>query len=185
MSDTPDPVDGLRALMGRPSRRFFTAEPVPREDVERMVDLARRTGSARNRQPWRFVAVTAADVRRQLAGCGAYAGHLAGAPLVIVLLTCDNGFRDTPFDLGRVAQSLTLAASVLGYDTCLATFYPDDNVHAADRLLGIDGPWHAEHAMSVGRAARPVDGAAGNAASGGSAVPTGRHPVSELLTWHE
>ncbi|GAA1204920.1 nitroreductase family protein [Prauserella alba] len=184
MSDAPDSVDSLRALVGRPSRRLFSADPVPREDVERMVDVARRTGSARNRQPWRFVAVADAGVRRQLAGCGAYAGHLAGAPLVLVLLTRDNGFRDTPFDLGRVTQSLTVAAAALGYDTCLATFYPDDNVRAADRLLGVDGPWHAEHAMSVGRAGSDADSVSGNSVSGNSAVPTGRHPVSELLTWH-
>ncbi|GAA1228111.1 nitroreductase [Prauserella halophila] len=179
MSGAEDPVDGLRDLVGRPSRRRFTADPVPREDVEQMVDVARRTGSARNRQPWRFVAVTDATVRRQLAGCGAYAGHLAGAPLVLVLLTRDDGFRDTPFDLGRVAQSLILAASALGYDSCLATFYPEDNVRAADLLLGVEGPWHAEHAVSVGRPPRD------DAVSGTPAVPTGRRRVSELLTWRE
>lgn len=184
MSGAGDPADGLRELVGRPSRRRFTAEPVPREDVERMIDLARRTGSARNRQPWRFVAVTDAAVRSGLAGCGAYAGHLAGAPLVLVLLTRADGFRDTPFDLGRIAQSLILAASALGYESCLATFHPDDNVRAAELLLGVDGPWHAEHALSVGRA--PVgDAAPAGVATGTSAVPRGRRSVSELLTWHD
>lgn len=178
MSGVREPVDGLDDLVAVPSRRRFAADPVPR-DVERMVDVARRTGSARNRQPWRFVAVTDAAVRRGLAGCGAYAGHLAGAPLVLVLLTRDDGFRDTPFDLGRIAQSLTLAASALGYDSCLATFYPDDKVRAAGRLLDVDAPWRAEHALSVGRPRRD------EAAPGTSALPAGGYRVSQLLTRHE
>ncbi|KMS92694.1 nitroreductase family protein [Prauserella rugosa] len=177
MTSGSDSLDALRDLVGRPSRRRFSDEPVPRTDVERMIDVARRTGSARNRQPWRFVAVTDAELRARLAACGAYARHLAGAPLVLVVVGRENGFRDTAFDLGRVAQSLILAAAACGYDTCLATFYPDDNVDTVADLLGIGSGWRAEHALSVGRA-REVDAPVGT-----SAVPTGRHAVADLLTW--
>ncbi|MFC4000531.1 nitroreductase family protein [Prauserella oleivorans] len=174
-----DIAERLRALIARRSRRHFTDEPVSEADVERIVEIARFTGSARNRQPWRFVAVTDPRTRAALASLGAYAQHLAAAPLVLVLLAHDNTYRDTEFDVGRVSQSLTLAASALGFGTCLATFYPDENVRRAAELLRVTGPWLPRHALSVGRPAPPPADQLGS-----PAIPTGRLPVSELLSWH-
>jgi hypothetical protein len=101
----------LRSLIARGSVRSFGPEPVPRQVVQFLVDQARWTGSARNGQPWRFVAVYDQCVRAELARCGAYAGHLENAPVALVLLSPATHRYDTEFDLGRVAQSITLAAA--------------------------------------------------------------------------
>nr|WP_246461782.1 nitroreductase family protein [Nocardia transvalensis] len=158
------------------SVRYFLPDAVPREEVERIVDAARWTGSARNRQPWRFVAVTDAGVRAELSRLGNFALHLASAPLVLVLLSQDNGFADTEFDMGRVAQSLCLAAHDRGLGTCLTTFHPDDNVQRAANLLAAPPGWLPRHAVAAGypdpnRHAAPT------------AIPRGRLPVTDLLTW--
>lgn len=47
-------LDFFRA---RRSIRRYTAQPVPREMVERLLEAARWAPSAHNRQPWRFVVV--------------------------------------------------------------------------------------------------------------------------------
>ncbi|WP_024805376.1 nitroreductase family protein [Nocardia sp. BMG51109] len=158
------------------SVRHFLPTAVSRTAVERIVDAARWTGSARNRQPWRLVAVADPGVRAELSHLGNFALHLADAPLVIVLLSQDNGFADTEFDMGRVAQSLCLAAHEQGLGTCLTTFHPDDNVHRAARLIAAAPGWLPRHAVAVGhpdttRALAPT------------AIPRGRLSVSELLTW--
>ncbi|MGI5130519.1 nitroreductase family protein [Pseudonocardia sp. CA-107938] len=166
----------LDALVAARSVRTFADRPVDRATVEQLVEVARRTGSARNRQPWRFVAVDDVATLRLLAGCGAYAGHLAGAPCAIVLLSADDGRRDTEFDLGRVAQSLTLAATAAGLGSCLATFYPEPQIARAAAALAVGPGWVPRHALSLGHPApRPA---------GRSAVPGGRLPVPELLRWH-
>ena len=72
MSDVPsEPLSQaglLAAVQGRASVRRFLAEPVPREDVTAMVELAVRAANAGNAQMWRFVAVddavTQAAMRR-------------------------------------------------------------------------------------------------------------------------
>ena len=46
-----------QAVEGRRSVRRYRSDPVPREDVERMVALAARAASAGNAQMWRFIAV--------------------------------------------------------------------------------------------------------------------------------
>jgi nitroreductase len=162
------------------SCRFFAPDPVDRALVERIIEAARWAGSARNAQPWRFAAVTGAGARGSLASLGAYAQHLAGAPLVLVLLEPSPGSRDTQFDLGRVAQNIALAASALGLGSCVATFYPGSNAESAAAVAGFGPDWTARHALALGW---PASGS--SMVTGRSAIPGGRLPVSELLRWHE
>ncbi|MEC3916233.1 nitroreductase family protein [Nocardia sp. CDC160] len=156
--------------------RHFRADPVPREVVEEIIEVARWTGSARNRQPWRFVAVSAPQVRERLSGFGGYALHLANAPLVLVLASHDNGFADTEFDMGRLAQSVCLAAAHHGLGTCVTTFHPANNIHRAADLLALPSDWLPRHAIAMGYPAPTKPTAP-------TAIPRGRKSVPELLTW--
>ncbi len=156
--------------------RHFLPHPVPRVTIEEIIEVARWTGSARNRQPWRFVAVTDPAIREQLSRLGDYALLLARAPLVLALLSHDDGFADTEFDLGRIAQSICLAAHQRGLGTCLTTLHPDDNVRAAAEPLGAGPGWFPRHAIAVG-----YTDAENHRTP--TAIPVGRLPVRELLTW--
>src|ERR1700748_2338043 len=49
-----------------PSTRDFTAEPVAREVLERVLDNARYAPSGGNRQGWRVIVITDRDIRRRL-----------------------------------------------------------------------------------------------------------------------
>lgn len=60
--------DTLRQLIAsRRSIRRWTEEPVPREDLLRMVDAARLAPSDTNAQPWHFTVVTDRALVQQLA----------------------------------------------------------------------------------------------------------------------
>lgn len=159
--------------------RRFLPDPVPAEHVAAMIEAARWTGSARNRQPWRFVVVRDATLRAALSRCGAYAQHLAGAPLVVGLAVDESSGADAHFDMGRAAQVLMGAAADLGYGTCPATLFPDSNVAAAGRLVGLEPPWAMRWALSVGRPSPAGDGSAGV-----RAIPPGRLPPEELVLEH-
>ena len=59
--------DHLYELMRcAPSTRNFTDEPVAREVLERVLDNARYAPSGGNRQGWRVIVITDADLRRRL-----------------------------------------------------------------------------------------------------------------------
>ncbi|WP_324192735.1 nitroreductase family protein [Nocardia transvalensis] len=158
------------------SVRHFLPNPVPRVTIEQIIDIARWTGSARNRQPWRFVAVTDPGLRAGLSRLGDYAMLLGRAPLVLVLLSEDNGFADTEFDLGRIAQSICLAAHNRGLGSCVTTFHPDDNVHHAAALLSTAPGWLPRHAIALGYTDNDNHHPP-------TAIPRGRLPVPDLLTW--
>ena len=87
--------------------RHFTSQAIPDDVLERILQAARWTGSAKNTQPWQFVVVRSRKTLAELAVCGGYASHLSGAALAIVLAT-PPGFA--LFDAGRVTQNMMLAA---------------------------------------------------------------------------
>jgi nitroreductase len=134
MTLLPEFLASLRSV------RHFTDRPVSFEQIDEILDVARLTGSARNRQPWRFRVVIDKAIQQRLSRLGQYAGHLADAPVTLVLLSADDGRLDTSFDLGRVAQTICLAAHAAGLGSCLATLYPEDNVAEASRILGLRCP---------------------------------------------
>ncbi|HEY6427450.1 MAG TPA: nitroreductase family protein [Acidimicrobiales bacterium] len=167
-------VYGLPRAAHRAAVRSFASGQVPVEAVRSLVDAARWTGSARNRQPWRFVAVYDQGTRADLSRLGAYAGHLATAPVALVLLSPTTHQLDTEFDIGRVAQSLTLIAADRGLGCCIVSLYPDENAESAARLVGGDDGWSARHAIAIG-VPRPTS------RTGFSAIPLGRHDPDVLF----
>ncbi|GHF16465.1 nitroreductase [Amycolatopsis deserti] len=166
--------DPLRTLSAIRATRVFAERPVPRDLVADLVEAARWTGSARNRQPWRFVSVTDPGLRRALARLGQYALPLAAAPVALVLLSDSEAGHDTEFDLGRVCQTLVVAAHLAGLGSCPVSLYPEANAVAAAALTGHGHPWRAHHALALGWP--------GQRPRGRSAIPTGRKDLSELFT---
>jgi nitroreductase len=124
-------VDAYRCVATKRDLRTYTDQPLSDEVLSRILEAGRRSGSARNRQPWEFVAVTDRAQLRRLARCGRFAGHVATAAAAVVIVV--EGTRDL-FDAGRCAQSMMLAAWALGVASCPATLHDEA---AARDVLGI------------------------------------------------
>lgn len=155
--------------------RWFDDRAVTDDELFAILEAGRWTGSARNRQPWRFVVVRSHEARRRLSMLGSYAGHLAGAPVAVALAIDEAaGGQDAQFDAGRVAQNMMLAAHLQGLGSCPATFFPDTNVDQAGRACGVSAPWRVRTALSFGHPAA--------APTGKSAIPKGRRSLAELVT---
>ena len=60
-------ADLLRALRERRSVRRYTAEPVAREQLLQLLEIAGWAPSAHNRQPWRFAVLQSLGVKQKLA----------------------------------------------------------------------------------------------------------------------
>jgi len=125
------------------SVREFSDKPIPTEIVHRILDAGRLSGSAKNMQPWHFVAIEKRETLAALAECGAFAAHLANARLGVALVTPNPFLRLTvPFDLGRASQNMMLTAWAEGIGSEMATIYRPDR---AREILGVpDGfsiPW--------------------------------------------
>jgi nitroreductase len=171
---TPEQDAALRLLAGLRATRHFLPEPVGEDAVARMLEVARWTGSARNRQPWRLAVVDDPERLERLSRLGPYAQHLAGAPLAVVVgLDHALGGLDAELDAGRLAERLMLAAHALGLGSCPATLVGEERIAEATALAGFAPPVRARTAIAIGRPAP--------APRGRRAIPTGRLPLSRLV----
>ena len=118
--------------------RRYQRSPVPHVFVEQWFEHARRCGSSKNSQPWRFAAVTDPQVLAVLAGCGDDGAFLADAPLGIAVAAVQGAFPfSTIFDLGRVSQAIMIAAWADGVGTCPVVLEPADRIEEARRALHV------------------------------------------------
>lgn len=170
-------MDVYEAIQSNRSVREFAGQPVSREDIERIVNAGRLSGSAKNRQPWRFVIVTDRAKLQALSECGPWCGHLAGAAFAVVMTTRDlhqPPTLTTPFDLGRASQNMILAAWERGIASCMATIYEQD---LARRALAIPEDYAVPWAISFGYPAPGAD------PRGRPPRKEGRLPLDEVASW--
>jgi nitroreductase len=138
-------LHGLRAV------RQFRSDPVPQEVVDAILEVARWSGSASNRQPWEFIVIRKQETMRALATLEGYASHLAGAPLGIVLvMTGENGqFEQETFDEGRLSERIMLAAAAYGVGSSIGWFRRSGEA-AAKEILGIPAQPLVRTVISLG-----------------------------------
>ncbi len=104
------------AIASRREVRDYANRPVP-EDVQlRILDAGRLSGSAQNKQPWRFVIVEDARRRERLADLVFVPGNIKGAQLIVALVVSGKG--PVSLDAGRCAQNMLLAAWDQGVGSC-------------------------------------------------------------------
>ena len=118
-----NPADRLRPLRQTRQVREFTAEPVEKEALDAIADVARWSGSAGNSQPWRFILVTDEAVLRRLATIGlpqTRSLQTATAAIAIVLPADDGHEVGHAYDEGRAAERILIAAGMLNLGAGIA-----------------------------------------------------------------
>lgn len=104
----------LELIKRRRSIRRYTKEEVSEEEVRQLLQAAMAAPSADNLQPWRFVVVRDAELRRKLAKVHPWARMAAEAPLVLVVLGDQRVSSHWVEDCSAATQNLLLMASSLG-----------------------------------------------------------------------
>jgi len=85
------------AATARRSIRQYAPEPVPRDDLQAILETVALAPSAFNAQPWRFVIVEDTDVKARLAAVAFNQRQILSAPSVIVLYSdVDDLMRTVP-----------------------------------------------------------------------------------------
>jgi hypothetical protein len=84
MGMQPSSLPPIALLRSLPAVRRYADCPVPDDVMLSVLEVARWTGLAKNTQPWELVVVRDRATLAELATCGPYAGHLAGAAAAIV-----------------------------------------------------------------------------------------------------
>jgi nitroreductase len=87
------------AAAKRRSIRTYSPEPIPRADLEQILNVVSLAPSAFNAQPWRFVVVEDAELKAKLAAVAFNQRQVTSAPAVIVLYTDVEDLMKTVADV--------------------------------------------------------------------------------------
>ena len=146
-------MDLYDAISKRYSVRSYQDRPVEQDKLDRVLDAARLAPSGNNRQPWHFVVVRDADLRRRLVGACCDQAFVGEAPVVIagVGLTPDRVMKcDVAGDAVDVAialEHIALAAVAEGLGTCWVGAFEQDRVR---EVLGIGPEAKVVEVMALG-----------------------------------
>ncbi len=89
--------------------REFSSSPVPKEEIRKILQSARLTGSSMNRQPWHFVVVNNRSTLMELGTLVSSGPYTAQAAFAVVV-AIEKSSRFAISDASRAIQSMVLTA---------------------------------------------------------------------------
>ncbi|MFH1414039.1 MAG: nitroreductase family protein [Candidatus Omnitrophota bacterium] len=106
----------LETLKRRRSVRDYANKTIPREDLRKLVDVARFAPTARGVEPWEFIIITERALLDKLGDLAENGRFLSGAAACIAVFC-----KDTKYYLEdgcAATQNILLAATALGIGSC-------------------------------------------------------------------
>jgi len=109
----------------------YKDEPVDHEVLERILDAGIRAPSAKNRQPWRFIACTDSPLRNRIMDAAYGQEHVGSAPVIIAACTTNtvykmpNGQPSYPIDISFAVSFMMIQARAEKLGTCIVTTYDE------------------------------------------------------------
>ncbi len=150
-------MKAVELMQKRRTVRKFAQNPVPREDLLRMVECARLAPSAANIQPLKYLVISSEQLCVKVFELTAWAGYLRGLgtpgegerPTAYIAVLGDTEIKKTGFELdaGAAAMSIILAAEEQGIASC---WIGSVNRKAAYPLLGLDEKYNIIALIALG-----------------------------------
>lgn len=143
-------------------RGMYLPDPVPREDLRRIMEAGLLAPSGCNQQTTSLIGVDDPQVLAPLAAL-LKKPHFASAPAAICVLSRHVvAYGETSFsvqDYAAAIQNILLAVTALGYACCWVEGYIKDATTLSaqmEALLGIPEPYHMVAYLPVGRPAEAL-----------------------------
>ena len=127
-------MDFLTIARGRRSVRAYKDIDVEEDKLQKILEAARSSPSASNRQEWKFIVAKNKDTRKNLARAAFNQSFVAQAPVVIVacateansVMSC--GQPTYTVDVSIACTHMILQAYELGLGTCWLGAFKEDEV---------------------------------------------------------
>ena len=158
------------AIRSRRSSRSFAQKAVPPGCIDTLVDLARLAPTARNIQPWEFVAVTNRETLKKLAALAENGRFIVECACCIAVF-CQN----TKYyleDGSAATVNILLAAADMGLASCWVAGDKKPYCEEVKKLLGAPADHRLVSLIALGYAAAPAS------------TPS-KKPLQEVLHWEK
>ena len=149
-------------IRNRSYRRFYEDQPITRQTLRNLVELARLSGSAANLQPLKFITSCDAEKNAHIFESLVWAGYLEDWPGpdkgerpsgYVVILGDTQISKSFGVDHGIAAQSIMLGATELGFGGCMIGSIKRDDLRAT---LDIPEQYEILLVLGLGKPAEQV-----------------------------
>jgi nitroreductase len=125
-------MDVFAAISQRSSVRAYKAKDIEEDKLKRILEAARLSPSASNRQEWKFIVVTNKETKKKLAQAAFEQVFIGEAPAVIVacgtesksIMSCGQSTHTV--DVSIACAYMILQAYELGLGTCWIGAFKED-----------------------------------------------------------
>ncbi len=141
-------MDLIELIKKRRSVREFVNKPVSQEILEKIADAARFSPTARNVQPWEFIAVRDKEMLKEIAAITEHGKFIADAGACLVVFSQETKYFLE--DCSAATQTVMLAAAALGIGSC---WVAGDKKHYAGQfnlLLGVPSNFRRVSIIALG-----------------------------------
>ncbi|MBI4301533.1 MAG: nitroreductase family protein [Chloroflexi bacterium] len=130
-------MDLLEGLQTRRSIKGFSSEPLARDTLLELVELARYTPSGGNKNPWQFILVTEKETIERLSQTHPYCRWLASAQWAIAIVVNPNMTRYWLEDCCLAAYTIWLAATARDIGVAWAAMHQSDSAEESEHRQGL------------------------------------------------
>jgi len=133
-------MDVFTAISQRSSVRAYKDADVEEDKLKKILEAARLSPSASNRQEWKFIVVRTKEIKRELAKAAFGQSFISEAPVVIVACGTESksimggGQPTHTVDVSIACAYMILQAYELGLGTCWIGAFKEDE---AKKILNI------------------------------------------------
>lgn len=127
-------MDVFEAINKRRSIRKYENTPVEQDKLDKILEAARISPSAANRQEWKFIVVKNQETRNKMVEAANGQKFVAEAPVTILACSTDServmpcGQYAYTVDLSIAVSFMILEATELGLGTCWLGAYDEEEV---------------------------------------------------------
>ena len=134
-------MDAIDAILSRRSIRKYTADLIPENVINRLLEAAMSAPSASNQQPWHFVVINDRGILDEIPQFHPYSNMLREAPIAIVVcgdLQLEINKGRWVMDCSAATQNILIAAQAKGLGAVWLGVYPvEERVTGIQELLGL------------------------------------------------
>lgn len=160
-------MDAIECMKTRRSVRAYQTKPVPKEVIEDIIDCGRLAASAINIQPWQFIAIQDAAMRKKIADTTDHGKFIEQAPVCIAVF-CEEG-KYYLEDGCAATQNILNAARAHGLGSCWVAGDKKEYASKIGEMLGLPRDHKLISLIAIGTPAQ---------------IPSpAKKPLSEVLKW--
>ena len=163
-------MDTIEVLQKRRSIRNFTSRVISKKDIELIIDTGRLAPSANNVQPWEFIVVTDAGMRKDIAGLTNYGKFIADSPVCICVFCKDTKYYLE--DGSAATENIMLAARAIGLGSCWVAGDKKPYAGKIGEMLNVPSEYKLVSLIAIG-----------HTSDFGS--PHGKRQLADVLHWEK